>query len=71
MSKFLSKDEVIALQNLPNNNKNLIIQKSCKGNSEIINDGFDWEKKTENILNGEKKFTEVNLNDDLNFIDIA
>ena len=41
MSKFLSKDEFIALQNLPNNNKNLIIQKSCKGNSEIINDGFD------------------------------
>ena len=61
-------DEVIALQNFFKN-KDLIIQESVKGNSEVIIDRIDYIKKMDTILSNQNRFTIVNLKDDtlLNF----
>ena len=68
MPQNLSKDEFIALQNL-SKNKDLIIQKSDKGNSMVTVDRQDYTKNTDNILCDHKKFTKLNLKGDnlLNF----
>ena len=64
----LSKEEFIALRNL-SKNKDLIIQKSDKGNSVIIVQRQDYLKKMNNILSEKKKFSKVSLKDEtlLNF----
>ena len=64
----LSKKVFIALQNL-SKNKNLIIQKSHKGNSVVIVDREDYIKKMNDILNDKKKFWRINMKDNtlLNF----
>ena len=64
----LSKKVFIALQNL-SKNKNLIIQKSDKGNSVVIVDREDYIKKMNDILNDKKKFWKINMKDNtlLNF----
>ena len=64
----LSKEEFIALQNL-SKNKDLIIQKSDKGNSAVIVQRQDYLKKMNDILSDQKKFSKVSLKDDtlLNF----
>ena len=66
--KNLSKEEFIALQNL-SKNKDLIIQKSDKGNSAVIVQREDHLKKLNDILSDQKKFSKVSLKDDtlLNF----
>ena len=67
MPKNLSKEEFTALQNL-SKNKDLIIQKSDKGNSVVIVQRQDLEKMND-ILSDQKKFSKVSLKDDtlLNF----
>ena len=67
MPQNLSKEEFIALQNL-SINKDLIIQKSDKGNSVAIVQRQDYLKKM-NILSEQKKFSKVGLKDEtlLNF----
>ena len=64
----LSKEVFIALQNL-SKNKNLIIQKSHKGNSVVIVDREDYIKKMNDILYDKKKFWRINMKDNtlLNF----
>ena len=64
----LSKEVFIALQNL-SKNKNLIIQKSDKGNSVVIVDREDYIRKMNDILNDKKKFWKINMKDNtlLNF----
>ena len=64
----LSKEEVIALQNLPKN-KDLIIQKSDTDNSVVIVQRQDYLRKMNDILSYQKKFSKVSLKDDalLNF----
>ena len=60
MPQNLCKYEFIALQNL-SKNKDLITQKSDKGNSMVIVDI----KKMDNILTDQNNFTKVNLQDDI------
>ena len=64
----LITEESIALQNL-SENKDLIIQKSHKGNFVVIVERPDYIKKTGDILSDQKKFSKVSLKDDtlLNF----
>ena len=66
--QILSKEEFIALQNL-SKNKDLIIQKSDKGNSVVIVQTQDYLKKMNDVLSDQKKFSKVSLKDDtlLNF----
>ena len=68
MPQNLSKEELIALQNL-SKKKDCIIQKSDKGNSVVIVDRQDYIKKLDDILSDQKEFSKVNLKDDtlLNF----
>ena len=54
MPQNLSKDKFISLQNL-DKIKDLINQKSDKGNSVVIVDMHDYIKKMENISNYQKK----------------
>ena len=63
----LSKEEFIALQNL-SKNKDLIIQKSDKGNSTVIVQRQDYLMKMND--SDHKKFSKVSLKDDtlLNFV---
>ena len=58
----------LALQNL-RKNKNIVIQKSGKGNSAVIVDKADYLDKMENLLNHKRKFEKINLKNDgiLNF----
>ena len=64
----LSKEEIAALQNL-SENKDLIIQKSDKGNSVVIVQRQDYLDKMNDILSDQNKFSKVSLKDDtlLNF----
>ena len=64
----LSKEEFTALQNL-SKNKDLIIQKSDKGNSVVIVQRQDYLQRMNDILSDQKKFSKVSLKDDtlLNF----
>ena len=65
----LNKDEINALKTL-SKNKDLIIQKSDKGNSIILINKSDYLDKMYNILSDSKKFVKSSLVDDkhLNFI---
>ena len=54
MPQNLSKDKFISLRNL-DKIKDLINQKSDKGNSVVIVDMYDYIKKMENILNYQQK----------------
>ena len=49
--------------------KNIVIQKSNKGNSVIIVDKADYLDKMENLLNDTREFEKINLKNDgiLNF----
>ena len=51
-------------------NKDIVIQKSDKGNSVVIVDKETYIKRTENILSDERKFGRVTLKNDtfLNFV---
>ena len=64
----LSKKEFTALQRL-SKNKDLIIQKSEKGNSVVTVQRQDYLEKVNDILSDQNKFTKVNMKDDtlLNF----
>ena len=66
--QHLSKEEFLALQNL-RKNKNIVIQKSDKGNSIVVVDKADYLDKMENLLNDTQKFEKNNLKNDgiLNF----
>ena len=59
----LSKEEFTALQNL-SKNKDLIIQKSDKGNSVVIVQRQDYLEKMNGILSDQKKISKVSLKDD-------
>ena len=69
MPQNLSKEEFTALQNL-SKNKDLIIQKSDKGNSAVIVQRQGYLEKMNDILSDQKKFSKVSLKDDtlLNFV---
>ena len=64
----LFMEEFTASQNL-SKNKDLIIQKSDKGNSVVIIQRQDYLKKMNDMLSDQKKFSKVSLKDDtlLNF----
>ena len=64
----LSKEEFTDLQKL-SKNKDLIIQKSDKGNSVVIVQRQDYLEKINDTLSDQKKFSKVSLKDDtlLNF----
>ena len=66
--QHLSKEEFLALQNL-RKNKNIVIQKSDKGNSVVVVDKADYLDKMDNLLNDTRKFEKINLKNDgiLNF----
>ena len=65
----LNKDEIVALKTL-SKNKDLIIQKSDKGNSIVLINKSDYLDKMYNILSDSKKFGKSSAVDDkhLNFI---
>ena len=60
IQQHLSKEEFLALQNL-RKSKNIVIQKSGKGNSVAIVDKAYYLDKTENLLNDTRKFEKINL----------
>ena len=66
--QHLSKSEFLALQNL-RKNKDIVIQKSDKGNSVVVLDEADYLDKMVNLLNDTRKFKKINLKHDgiLNF----
>ena len=65
----LSKEELAALTNL-SKNKDIIIQKSDKGNSAVIVDKDTYIKRMENLLSDQRNFEKVTLKNDafLNFV---
>ena len=65
----LSKEELTALTNL-SKNKDIVIQKSDKGNSVAIVDKDTYIKRMENLLSDQRKFEKVTLKNDafLNFV---
>ena len=65
----LSKEELAALTNL-SKNKDIVIQKSGKGNSVVIVDKDTYIKRMENLLSDQRKFEKVTLKNDafLNFV---
>ena len=65
----LSKEELTALTNL-SKNKDIVIQKSDKGNSVVIVDKDTYIKRMENLLSDQRKFEKVTLKNDafLNFV---
>ena len=67
--KHLSKEELLALQNLCKN-KNIVIQKSGKGNSDVIVHKADYLDKMEKVLIDTREFEKINLKIDgiLNFV---
>ena len=70
MPQHLSKEEFLALQNLQKK-RNIVIQKSDKGNSVVIVVKADYLDKIENLLNDTWKFEKINVKNDgiLNFAD--
>ena len=60
MHQNLFKYEFIALRDF-SKNKDLIIQKSDKGNSLVFVDWQDYIKKMDNVYSDQKKFTIVNM----------
>ena len=67
--QHLSKEEILVLQNL-RKNKNVVIQKSDKGNSAAVVHKADYLDKMDNLLNDTRKFENINLKSDgiLNFV---
>ena len=67
--QHLSKEEFLALQNL-RKNKNIVIQKSDKGNSIVVVDKANYLDKMGNLLNDTRKFEKIDLKNDgiLNFV---
>ena len=65
----LSKEELAALASL-SKNKDIVIQKSDKGNSVVIFDKETYIKTMENLLSDQRTFERVNLKNDafLNFV---
>ena len=65
----LSKEELAALTNL-SKNKDIVIQKSDKGNSVVIVDKDTYIKRMENLLSDQRKFEKVTLRNHafLNFV---
>ena len=65
----LSKQELTALTNL-SKNKDIVIQKSDKGNSVVIVDKDTYIKRMENLLSDQRKFEKFTLKSDafLNFV---
>ena len=65
----LSKEELAALASL-SKNKDIVIQKSDKGNSVVIVDKETYIKTMENLLSDQRTFERVNLKNDafLNFV---
>ena len=65
----LSKEELAALTNL-SKNKDIVIQKSDKGNSVVIVDRDTYIKRMENVLSDQRKLEKVTLKNDafLNFV---
>ena len=65
----LSKEELAALASL-SKNKDIVIQKSDKGNSVVIVDKETYIKRMENLLSDQRKFERVTLKNDafLNFV---
>ena len=63
------KEELTALTNL-SKNKDIVIQKSDKGNSVVIVDKDTYIKRMENLLSDQRKFEKVTLKNDafLNFV---
>ena len=68
MPQHLSKGEFDVLKNL-SQNKQIVIQKSGKGNSIVIVDRDQYIEKVENFLRDQSKFQKIALKDDnfLNF----
>ena len=68
MPQHLSKEEFDALKNL--RNKQIVIEKSDKGNSIVVVDRNKYIEKMENILSDQSKSQKIALKDDnfLNFI---
>ena len=68
MPQHLSKEEFDALKNL--RNKQIVIEKSDKGNSIVVVDREKYIEKMENILSDQSKSQKIALKDDnfLNFI---
>ena len=58
--QHLSKEQLLALQNL-RKNKNIVIHKSGKGNSVVVVDQADYLDKMEILLNDTQKFEKINL----------
>ena len=58
--QHLSKEEFLALQNL-RKNKNIVVQKSDKGNSVLVVDKADHLDEMGNLLNDTRKFEKINL----------
>ena len=58
----LSQGELIALENFPKN-KDLMTQKSDKGNFVVIMQRQNYLKKVDNILSDQKKFSKVSFKD--------
>ena len=69
VSQHLSKGEFDALKNL-SQNKQIVIQKSDKGNSIVIVDRVKYIEKMENFLSDQSKFQKTTVKDDnlFNFI---
>ena len=67
--KTICKEELAALTNL-SKNKDIVIQKSDKGNSVVIVDKDTYIKRMENLLSDQRKFEKVTLKNDafLNFV---
>ena len=67
--QYLSKEELTALTNL-SKIKDIVIQKSDKGNSVVVVDKDTYIKRMENLLSDQRKFEKVTLKNDafLNFV---
>ena len=65
MPQHLSKEEFDALKNL--RNKQIVIEKSDKGNSIVVVDRDKYNEKMENILSDQSKSQKIALKDD-NFL---
>ena len=63
MPQHLPKEEFLALQN-PREHKDIVIQKSDKGNSAVIVDEIDYLYKMEGLLKDARKFEKINLKND-------
>ena len=59
----LSKEELAALAS-PYKNKDILIQKSYKGNSGVIVDKETYIKRMDNLLSDQRKFERVTLKND-------